>query len=66
MGARRKSESEPLSSDDLVDVAAGLRRILGAVHRGELSASPGMVARLEGAIEALETVSNQGKDDRPI
>lgn len=38
-------------------VADGLGRILEAVERGELDAPPGMIARLDGARMALESIS---------
>lgn len=34
----------------------GLRRVLDAIRKGELTAGPGYVARLEGAIDALDSV----------
>jgi len=51
MSERRFSPAE------LAEVAAGLRRLLGAVAAGELTADSGMVARLEGAAVALEALA---------
>jgi [ribosomal protein S5]-alanine N-acetyltransferase len=38
------------AAGELAEVAAGLRRILHAIARGELSAEPGEINRLEGAV----------------
>lgn len=38
------------------DARDGLRRVLEAIRRGELTAGPGYVARLEGAIAALQAL----------
>jgi hypothetical protein len=48
---------EPLSRDDLTELAKGLRRILDAIARGELRASSGATNRLEGAWLAAETLA---------
>lgn len=47
------------SRDKLSEVAAGLRRILDAIARGELSAKPGEINRLEGAVAGLEALARQ-------
>jgi hypothetical protein len=39
------------------EAASTLRAILDAVRRGELTAPPGLVARLEGALAAFEAVA---------
>lgn len=44
------------STVEIAEVAAGLQRILDAIARGELSAEPGEINRLEGAIAALEAL----------
>ncbi len=41
---------------ELADVAAGLRRILAAIETGDLTADSGTVARLEGALAAIEAL----------
>jgi hypothetical protein len=51
--ARRRSYSR----EELAEVAGGLRRILDAIARGELSAEPGEINRLEGAAAALDALS---------
>lgn len=45
------------SSDDLTEVAAGLRRILEVIAAGGLSADSGTVAGLEGAAAALDALA---------
>ena len=42
--------------DAVIGARDGLRRILEAIRSGELRASPSYVARLEGAIAALDAV----------
>jgi hypothetical protein len=42
---------------ELGEVASGLRRVLEAVALGDLKADSGTVARLEGAIAALEALA---------
>jgi hypothetical protein len=53
MSPRRRS----YSTDELAEVAGGLRRILDTIARGELIADPGQVNRLEGAVAALEALA---------
>ena len=48
-----KAEPEPV---DPVEVAALLRNLLAKVERGELTGSATMIARLEGAVLALESL----------
>lgn len=50
---RRRSYSR----EELAEVADGLRRILDAIARGELSAEPGEINRLEGAAAALSALA---------
>lgn len=45
------------SPTELAEVADGLRRLLGAVAAGEMTADSGTVARLEGAAVALEALA---------
>jgi hypothetical protein len=54
---RRRSVPKAVPRDTVRDVAAQLRDILAGVERGELVAEPGLVARLEGAALALETLA---------
>ena len=42
---------------ELPEVVAGLRRLLDAIARGEVSAEPGKVNRSEGAVAALQTLA---------
>jgi len=53
MPSRRRT----YSPDELAEVAAGLRRILDAIERGELAADPGEINRLEGAAAALDALA---------
>lgn len=46
-----------LDASTLAEVAAGLRRLLDLIRAGELSASSGEVARLEGAADAIEALA---------
>ncbi|MDA8312704.1 MAG: hypothetical protein M0Z46_19270 [Actinomycetota bacterium] len=52
--ARRNRSFTPL---ELADVAAGLSRLLDAIARADLSAEPGEVNRLEGAVAALQALA---------
>ena len=45
------------SAEELAEVAAGLRALLGAVETGELVADAGTVPRLDGAAVALEALA---------
>lgn len=51
------SEAQP-GPVDPAEAAALLRRLLAAVERGEVTGSASMIARIEGAAVALETLSN--------
>lgn len=48
---------EPLSQAELAKLATGLRRILDAIAKGEVTASSGTVSRLEGAWLVVETLA---------
>jgi hypothetical protein len=43
---------------DLDDAISTLRALVGAIESGELTAPPLLVARLEGAIVALEALAS--------
>jgi hypothetical protein len=45
--------------DDTREAAALIRRILEAIERGELDAPATVIARLEGALVALEALSEE-------
>ena len=47
------------------DAREGLRRVLDAIRSGELTASPSYVARLEGAIAALDILLGAAGAQRP-
>lgn len=51
------------TSAELAEVAAGLRRLLGAVEAGDLSADAGTVTRLEGAAAAVEALAAGKRSD---
>jgi hypothetical protein len=53
---RRRPPAKTIPRETVRDVAAQLRDTLAAVERGELSAEPGLVARVEGALLALEAL----------
>jgi hypothetical protein len=44
----------------------GLRRVLEAIRKEELTAGPGYVARLEGAIAALDPLLEQSRSRDPV
>jgi|GEM_PF-5786142 hypothetical protein len=48
------------SGADLQEMAEGLRRLLASIEAGEVTANSGTVARLEGAIAALEALATGG------
>jgi hypothetical protein len=58
MSPRRRS----YSTDELTEVAEGLRRILETIKDGSLSADAGTINRLEGAAAALEAL---GRGESP-
>ena len=41
-------------------MAEGLRRLLGTIEAGEITADSGTITRLEGAIAALEALATGG------
>lgn len=49
----------PIDPADVAATATGLRRLLAAIEAGELTASAGAIARLEGAVLALEEVARR-------
>jgi hypothetical protein len=49
------------STQELGELATGLRRLLGAIERRELTADAGTISRLEGAVAALEALAD-GRD----
>lgn len=53
------SRGEGGSVDDrtVAEVAASMRRLLGAIDVGELSCSPAYRNRLQGAVVALESIA---------
>lgn len=53
---RRRPPTKTIPRETVREVVAQLRDTLAAVERGELSAEPGLVARLRGAALALEAL----------
>jgi len=53
--------TEALGTVDPVEGAAILRRVLGAVERGELIGTATMIARIEGAVSALESLNRSSR-----
>jgi hypothetical protein len=53
---RRAAKPERLQQRTVAESRDGLRRVLEAIHKGELTASTGYIARLEGAIAALDAL----------
>lgn len=51
-----KRQAERLQRRTVAESRDGLQRVLVAIRTGELTASPGYVARLEGAIAALDVL----------
>lgn len=49
----------PLTRKDQRAVAAELRRLLARVESGDLTASPSMVARLQGVAVTLDALSGK-------
>jgi hypothetical protein len=54
---QRRPPPKAIPRETVRDVAAQLRDFLDAVDRGGLVAEPGLVARLEGAALALESLA---------
>jgi len=52
----RPSTEPPVN---LAEAAEVLRRVIEAIERGDLTAPPLLVARLEGAINALEVLTSR-------
>ena len=50
------------SRDELGELAAGLRKVLAEVEAGRLTADSGTIARLEGAVAALESLASVARD----
>jgi hypothetical protein len=48
--------------DDVAQAAAAIRRLLAAVEDGPLTADSGLIARLEGALLALDAVNEPQPD----
>jgi hypothetical protein len=42
---------------ELAELAAGLRRLLDSIARGEVVAEPGQINRYEGAVAVLEALA---------
>ena len=59
---RRAAKPERLHRRTVAESREGLERVLEAIHKGELTASAGYVARLEGAIAALEALLGESPD----
>jgi hypothetical protein len=53
------------STAELAEIAVGLRRLLTTIEAGEVSAPPGTVNRIEGAVAALEALA-EGRTWQPI
>ena len=47
---------EPMTPDDITELADRLEHLLGLIDRGELTATATMRYRIEGAITALRVV----------
>jgi len=52
--------SRPLSRVQRREMAAGMRALLSTIEQGNLAASPSMVARLDGAVLALDALDSAG------
>jgi hypothetical protein len=52
------SSPRSYTSEELSEVAAGLRRLLDTITRGDLKADSGAIARLEGAAAAVEALAS--------
>ncbi|HEX6393119.1 MAG TPA: hypothetical protein VFZ97_06730 [Acidimicrobiales bacterium] len=59
--ARRRT----YSAVELAEVAAGLKMLLAEVEAGRLTADSGVIARLEGAVAALEALAREGVPEAP-
>jgi hypothetical protein len=57
--ARRRQVAErSYTATELREMAVGLGRLLATIEANEVTAHAGTVARLEGAISALEALAN--------
>ena len=55
---RRMAVGKTLTQADFATAAAGLSRLLEIISAGEMTASAATIARLEGAVIALEAASS--------
>ncbi|PZR80340.1 MAG: hypothetical protein DLM65_08505 [Candidatus Aeolococcus gillhamiae] len=56
MASRKRGREEQVSADTIREARDALHRLLHRVSEGTMTAPPGLVARLEGAIAALDAV----------
>ena len=56
---RRRPPPKTISRETIREVATQLRDVLDAVERGELSAEPGLIARVQGAAAGLEALGEE-------
>jgi hypothetical protein len=56
------AEPDTVELRTVIESRDGLRRVLEAIYKGELTAGPGYVARLEGAIAALDALLEEPPD----
>jgi hypothetical protein len=49
---------DSFNRSDIAEVSAGVKRLLAVIQSGEVSADAGRIARLEGAIAALEALGS--------
>lgn len=52
-----RARGKALSRAEMAEAATTLRRLLGAVEAGELTAPAGLTYRLQGAVIALEALA---------
>ena len=57
-----RRQTERLERHTVAESRDGLQRVLEAIRTGELTASPGYLARLEGAIAALDALLGESAD----
>ncbi len=50
---------DAIPREQITETADGLRRLLGAIRAGDLTAGPGLVNRLEGAASALDALTGR-------
>jgi hypothetical protein len=58
----RAAKPERLDRTKVSEVRGGLRWMLEKIESGELTAGPGLVARLEGAVEALNVLLGESSE----